>query len=297
MAFRFRSAIGFCIATTLLVSICADLWGQTINITPERVELGRLKDDRLQEVSGLVASRRNPGFFWCHNDSGDSSRIFLIDTSANVQATYYFENKKFIDVEDIAWARYNGEDYLLIADIGDNLKKRPYVTIYLIKEPLYDEHISDIVQIGENDIRSIHIHYAERPMDAEALFVDPVDNGVYIITKRDFRSRVYGVDIWSDTTLDKYKLATYIELPTTFVTAADISDSGNQILIKNLLNIYFWERRPGETVYDVLRRPYLGIPYKVEPQGEALAFDLDGLSFYTLSERALGMPVYLYHYK
>ncbi|MBP47012.1 MAG: hypothetical protein CMH53_03655, partial [Myxococcales bacterium] len=50
------------------------------------IEAGRIDDDRLPELSGLVASASYPGWFWGHNDSGQSvARLYLIDDKAAVR--------------------------------------------------------------------------------------------------------------------------------------------------------------------------------------------------------------------
>ena len=36
---------------------------------------------QIQEASGIVASYRNKGYLWTHNDSGDRNRIFLLDAN------------------------------------------------------------------------------------------------------------------------------------------------------------------------------------------------------------------------
>ena len=41
--------------------------------------VARLENCYIRESSGVCASRRNPGIFWTHNDSGDTARAFLID--------------------------------------------------------------------------------------------------------------------------------------------------------------------------------------------------------------------------
>src|SRR5690606_12327811 len=45
--------------------------------------LGSVDDARLAELSGLAASRRHPGLFYAHNDSGDVARVFVLDGSAH----------------------------------------------------------------------------------------------------------------------------------------------------------------------------------------------------------------------
>ncbi|MEK9751464.1 MAG: hypothetical protein VW236_07935 [Flavobacteriaceae bacterium] len=43
--------------------------------------LGYSIDTRLKEISGLVVSRKNPGVFWVHNDSGDAPVLYALDQS------------------------------------------------------------------------------------------------------------------------------------------------------------------------------------------------------------------------
>jgi len=42
----------------------------------DRLDLGLINNDSLNEVSGLAASRKNSNVLWTHNDSGDESRVF-----------------------------------------------------------------------------------------------------------------------------------------------------------------------------------------------------------------------------
>src|SRR5690606_1376893 len=85
-------------------------------------------------------------------------------------------------------------------------------------------------------------------------------------------------------------------IPYTFITSADISVDGTEILVKNLLNVYYWRRRPGETVPEALNRRAIRLPYRPEPQGEAIAFSNKGNGYYTLSEAVLGLDAILYFY-
>ena len=44
-------------------------------------KIATLEDERINESSGVAASRMYPGYLWTHNDSGDSARLFLIATN------------------------------------------------------------------------------------------------------------------------------------------------------------------------------------------------------------------------
>ncbi|NLT76895.1 MAG: hypothetical protein GXX98_10255, partial [Planctomycetes bacterium] len=66
------------------------------------VEAGIVRTPLIQEASGLVASRKNPGVLWVHNDSGDTARVFAIDTRGNLLGVCSVTGAKARDWEDIA---------------------------------------------------------------------------------------------------------------------------------------------------------------------------------------------------
>ena len=46
------------------------------------VDKGFIENEQLDEASGLIASRKNPGYFWAHNDSNVALMPCSISTSA-----------------------------------------------------------------------------------------------------------------------------------------------------------------------------------------------------------------------
>lgn len=256
--------------------------------------LGKVNNSSLTEISGIIPSKINSGMFWVHNDSGNKSEIYLINQKTELVFTVKLDGVKLVDAEDIARFDMNGENYLLIADIGNNLKDRDTLSLYLLKEPKWSGEKEQTVKFS--DLQTIKFKYKDAPRDAEAVFVDPVDKQIYIISKRDFKSSLFSLplNVNSDMVLITSKL---IDLPATFCTAADISADGKYILVKNLTHIYLWERNNKESMYKVFENKPKEIPYLIEPQGEAICFDLYDRFFYTISERPLGLDSYLYQYK
>ncbi len=260
-----------------------------------REPLGKVKDSRLNELSGLERSVKHPQCFWTHNDSGDSARFFLIDTLANLKATYRLEGINAIDIEDIAIYTHNGKTYLVLADIGDNLGRRKNVQLYIFEEPDVEEGRIDHI-ISREQIRILTLTYPDKARDAEAIFVDPLDLTCYLIAKRDFHVGVYPIDIVNAKTETSLVLKKAFELPITFVTAASISTDGQYILVKNLTDIFFWKREEGSSIQNAVAKQPIRLCYTPEPQGEAICFDHKNSLFYTISERPLGLDAYLYRY-
>ena len=257
--------------------------------------LGSLDNPVINEASGLVASERNEGDFWTHNDSGDRARIFLIDGAAHYKATYYLEGITAYDWEDIAMMERNGNHYLVVGDIGDNRGERPDIQLHVFKEPEFPavSVTSDALTVTE--VYTFVMQYEDGPRDAESLFVDPVDGQLYIVSKRELEVGVYTTPL-PDYPTDTLMLRKVCTLPHTFMTSAAVSADGRELLIKNLLNVFYWKRRPGESIAGMLGRPAMIQPYRPEPQGEAVAFALDGSGYYTISEAVLGMKSVLYFY-
>ncbi|WP_133583472.1 hypothetical protein [Sphingobacterium yanglingense] len=258
--------------------------------------MGKLKSPKLTEVSGIVSSYANNSLFWVHNDSGDKANIYLIDSLADLKATVHLEGINVVDAEDIASLMIDGVPHLLLADMGNNLRNRDTLSLFLFKEPVLDK-LNASYTVARKDILEIRYRYQDKRRDAEALFVDPLDNMVYIISKRDFRSTLFRLSISDRARSTVQELFPLMQLPLTFVTAADIRQDGRYIAVKNLTSIFIWKRDENQDIISALKRPYVQVPYEIEPQGEAICFDRNKRRFYTISERPFGLDSYLYAYE
>ncbi|MNL11411.1 hypothetical protein D3C87_1322460 [compost metagenome] len=236
--------------------------------------LGEIIDKQLSELSGVINATQS-SYFWVHNDSGDDARVYLINKKGKLMCSYQLESIDVKDCEDIARVMIKGKSFLILADIGDNRAHRKHVKLHIFPEPVYKDG----------------------PRDAEALFVDPIDRQLYIVSKRDFQSTVYKSNVFNDSKKNLSILTPVQKLPFTFVTSADISPSGDAVLIKNLTQIFYWKRKRSESIEETLSKKPISIPYEVESQGEAIAFGLEGEGFYTVSERPFGLKSYLYFFE
>ncbi|WP_379004289.1 hypothetical protein [Parapedobacter sp. GCM10030251] len=270
-------------------------WAQDDSPFTQGRAKGKISHAEINEASGLVTSVKNPGFLWTHNDSGDAARIFLIDDSAQLKATYYLQGVTARDWEDIGTMARSERNYLLVGDIGDNGGRRPYIKVHRIEEPVMHRREISIDTIPREHIATYVLKYEDGPRDAESLFFDPIDNYLYVISKRELRSGIYRT-VFPETPTDTLVLKHVGTLPHTFITSADLSEDGTEILMKNLLNVFYWQRSPGESIPQSLKRPAVRLPYRPEPQGEAVAFSRDGRGYYTLSEAPLGFTAILYFY-
>jgi hypothetical protein len=250
--------------------------------------------DSIGEISGLAhASDKGHDRFWGEEDSGNRAALYLLDQSGNLLGIQYLDGLWNRDWEDIAGARGEQGDYeLYLADIGDNLQIFPFITVYRFTEPNPDPTQWKDSLIQQFDV--INLFYPDGPHNAEALMVDPLSRDIYIVTKGDSAGLYvarYPQSLQEAQRMDKMAI-----LPLTGVTAADISPDGRRILIKNYQDIFYWDRQDGEAITDCLQRAPQKLAYDPEPQGEALAWNLAGDAFYTLSEKVSYHPVFLFHY-
>ena len=85
----------------------------------------------IPEASGIVKSRRYPGIFWVHNDSGNPPLLFAIRGDGRIVRQFRLAIPN-IDWEDIA---IDDQGHLYLGDIGNNTGALPLRAIYRIDEP------------------------------------------------------------------------------------------------------------------------------------------------------------------
>lgn len=253
--------------------------------------LGTLDEASIDEASGLAASRLHPFLLYTHNDSGGEPEVYMIDTLGKYQGKIKLDGVRNQDWEDISIgpSKEAEESYIYVADIGDNNAKRDKVQIYRFAEPT--ELAKEITVKPER----ITLTYPDGAKDAETVLVDPWNGDLLVLSKRDTSNTLYRATAeqldGQDVVLEKV-----MKLPITMAVGGDISADGKQILIKNYWAVYYWEREEGESLAEALARKPVQLPYKPEPQGEAIGFSASGDRYYTLSESRFRIKPVLYQY-
>ena len=267
------------------------------------IALAEIQDDRtLDEISGLAASVKNPGCYWVHNDSGDEARIYLINTEGKIVCTVnidtdYTDNR---DWEDIAVGPgpVDGETYIYIGEIGDLNRGYSNKFIFRIVEPEVETAILDQgLDVAREAVSTIKYDYADGSRDAEILLIDPLTKDLYIVTKREDHVQIYHLPYPQDYSEEKIILTkSDVTLPFRMTNGGDISADGQEILIKNLDHVFYWKREEGESILEALSRPSRKLPYKKEPQGEAIGWLRDGTGYLTVSEEKDNVTPVIYLY-
>jgi hypothetical protein len=270
--------------------LCCNISPQNSTLFERGQSLGTNKNKKLEEVSGLVASVANPGMLWAHNDSGHAAALFLLDDQANTVKVFKLENVKNRDWEDITLGAgpTPGVSYLYIGDIGDNYSRHKFKYIYRLPEPTPDQ--DEII----NKVDTLVIVMPDGPVDTEALMADPVTHNLYLLSKREPQISLYEIPMTNSDTLQAVVVA---KLPITQVVAANVSTDGNEVLVKNYDQVYYWKKEGQESLTQLLQKPAIKLNYDREAQGESIGWARDGSGFYTLSENSHGERGHLIFYK
>jgi 5'-nucleotidase len=263
-----------------------------------------IRDRRLDEVSGVVASRVHAPNLWVHNDSGEPAVSLLAPDGASL-GTYMLDGATNVDWEDIAIGPGPQPDtsYLYVGDIGDNLAARDPVVVYRVLEPANDPDGTGGVL---SNVETISLRYPDHPVDAESLIVDPLSGDLFVIDKQYtsgigvvFRAPKGRLADGADITLEKVASFTLPAedagsaglLPGTIITGADVAPDGTAVLVRTYSRVLAYVRPTGAPLAAAFGVDPCSAPAAAERQGEAVGFAADGTSYFTISEGA-GAPIH-----
>ncbi|CAN1556759.1 hypothetical protein MCEMSE15_02444 [Fimbriimonadaceae bacterium] len=282
-------------ATLLAVSL--PVQERTVDLTP----IAKVELPALDEMSGIVKSRRFPNTYWVHNDSGDAARIFAIQPTGDVLFKGW-ENRKADagktpdakpyegisilgafnqDWEDIA---IDG-DTLYLSDLGNNANARRDLGIYVVDEP------NPLEAREAHLISRIPVRYPEQTdfppkagyrYDCEGIFVKA--GKLYIVTKE----RTPGGKLPVDTTvlyrLDSRRTDAVNPLKRLgerkglggWVTSSDLSPNGKYLALLTqapFASVWIFDASGPDSQW--LNKPIRQIRLNKAQQCEAIGFEDD----------------------
>jgi hypothetical protein len=226
---------------------------------PHGTEVLRFDDPAIVEASDLVVDR---GLFVTTNDSGDTGRVFVVDRRGRTVGVTHWPDAP-TDVEALAPA---GPGAVWVGDIGDNLGRRPDVTITR-------------VPVGRGD-RTVHpvsyrLSYPGGARDAETLVRDPRTGRLYVASKDVFGGTLYEVPrrLSPDRVNPLKRIGRVLPLATDGAFLPD----GRHLMVRGYgsATVYAWPSL----------QPVASFDLPAQPQGEGIAVAADG-SVYLSSEGA-----------
>ena len=251
------------------------------------VERARLADKSIDELSGLTASRRYPGLLWCHNDSGDSARIFALDAKGETIVTVNFAGLEARDWEDITLAG----GWIYIGEIGDNFAVNPDIRVYRTREPRFNPRkLGQTVTLQARQWQEMTLHYPDGARDAETLAATP-DGRLLIVSKNKAGSNFYALTRpFADglsATLDKIESGVQFGATgwlTKLVTGGEVSPDGRELALTTYSQLV---QIPLARPFDfqsmqLNRRQTRALP--ALKQCESLCYSADGRTLWVSSE-------------
>jgi hypothetical protein len=250
---------------------------------PGRV-LCRLQNEEIAESSGLACSRRLPGYFWTHNDSGGDARVYLFDEKGRNLGSCELEDILAFDCEDMFSYRENGRDYLVLCDVGNNGRSAGTHMLHVIEEPPFDAQQG--VQVDRTPVlQTIYLAYEDDHRNCEAVGMDPSSRTMLFVTReRESECYVYAL-AWPESREEKAAVARRIailKLPP--VTAMDVSPDGRRAVVLTYGNAFEFVRGENEDWRQAFSRQPREIVVPERVQGESICYGSDGKTLYLTSE-------------
>ncbi|MFG1604232.1 hypothetical protein [Actinoplanes sp. NPDC049265] len=253
---------------------------------PAGKKVCKIGDDKLDELSGLVAT---DGGFVVINDSTDQvshKRVFFLDDKCKVKKSQPYSGDGPRDTEDLALSP-DGRT-LWVADIGSNDKKRTVVGLWSMPAD------------GSAKPQLYRMHYPDGGHNAEALLING-DGTPIIVT---WETGGTPASIYAPTAALKkgttegvpLKKAGEIKVPPSQTPATGIGLVGRSTInggsitkgaTKAVLRTYTdaleWDVTGGDVLAAIKGKPRI-TPLPNEQQGESISFSPDGKLFYTVSD-------------
>jgi hypothetical protein len=245
-----------------------------------RAQTGKVRDASLEELSGIVQSRRDGKLLWGIEDSGNPAQLAAFRTNGAAAGLWNVAGAENFDWEDIATGpgAPGGAAWLYAADIGDNLGQRDDVTIYRVPEPGAPSGGGTTAPA-----QALELEYPDGAHDAESFLVDPRRGTLIVITKG-VPGAVYAASkpkSWSGTV----RLRKVADAGVAYATAADVSADGRTVAVRGYFSVALWQRRGSEPLTSTLRRAPCTSPTGLDDgQGEAIALAANGRSAWIVAE-------------
>ncbi|GAA2384958.1 hypothetical protein [Dactylosporangium salmoneum] len=258
-----------------------------------------ISDPQITEVSGLVVTA--DGYAVINDSKTERSRekIYFLDEQCRPTRSVPYPSSAF-DPEDLAVTK---DGTLWVADVGDNTTltggsghSRTSIALWSLAP-------------GSNSPVIHRLAYPDgRARDAEALIMD--EDGRPIIITKEPVGEVYTLTTPLPannanpeplTRVGTFRPQTtgtanpYGIVGTGVVTGAALSPDGKRAVVRTMSDAYEFTVADGDVVAAITTGTPRITPLPGEPQGEAIAFTLDGRYYVTVSDQSKATPILRYN--
>ncbi|PPK96285.1 hypothetical protein LY01_00101 [Nonlabens xylanidelens] len=158
---------------------------------PQRITTNHVTDlaQTITETSGLEYYQNQ---IITHNDSGDTPTLYFLDTLGNLLYHKTYKHMTAIDWEDVT----KDDEYLYIADLGNNYGDRKDLTIFKIALTDLQNENATVTRLNINypDQKSFERGEQNHPYDAESIVA--IEENLYVFSKdwKDQTTIIYKID-------------------------------------------------------------------------------------------------------
>ncbi len=284
------------LATLGFISLSAcQATSEPVSLRWAEPQFAGIPEAKLNELSGLARSNMHEGIFWAHNDSGEIAEIYAINSQAQTKAIYSLEAIRNIDWEDITSFRFQGKNYLAIADTGDNGGLRKDLFIHIFEEP------AQLTKNGKiTAIRTIQFQWPDGARDTESLVADEQRQQFYLISKKRVPAEVFALPFKAKNGAVPKRISALeniaqpeqktMNIKGDFgryraqITGADISPDGQWLAVLNYQQVVFFSLSAKKI--PTYLNPIQTITLPWLPQAEGIAFSSDGNNLFIGSEQS-----------
>ncbi|KYG01838.1 cell wall anchor protein [Sorangium cellulosum] len=255
--------------------------------------VGSLTSTDIVEISGLAASRVNPGILYAHSEN-NANFVAIQKTNAAVVGSYVAGVFPW-DWEDIATGPCPAGSCIFMGDIGRiSGHPLPYPTTFAVvrmKEPNLAAGETSGTVSGDR----FPFQYPDTPQNAEALMVHPTTGDIYVVTKEGTTgvSRVYKFPspLPAPGTLSTLIHVADLQMPLgpdenfRSVTAGAIHPCADRFLLRTYRAVYEYRAPAGAGFEAAFAASPVALTDTVEGQGESIEYEADGSGYFTMTER------------
>lgn len=258
--------------------------------TPART--ATVDDDKVNQVSGIVASHRYPGLIWAEEDAGSDPELIAIDADGTVLNRVNVTGAENTDWEDITLGPCADtvEDAcgcLYLGDLGSNDQTRTEGVVWVVPEPSpLDE--------DTRPATALRFRWPDGPHDAEALLVHPQTGAITLITKEATGpARIYrfpGTALQPSAETVELLDVGVLDLAAAGstggrVTGGAISPLGDRVVVRTTADALLFALGAAD-VGAALQREAERVPVHESDAGEAITFSPDGERLLLIDEGA-----------
>jgi hypothetical protein len=243
---------------------------------------------RLSEVSGICASRSQPGVFWVHDDSNNAASIYAINAAGALLQRYDLSTTNG-DWEDICLGPGPGGDCIYIGDIGDNGSVRSDCHLLRVVEPTVPATPQAPIALT---FEAFYFTYPGGAQNCESLLIDWGSGTPYLVEKTGGTVRVHKFPMPLSTAWTAGSPTTLVPVTSTItgnsLTGGDASLDARRVILRNGGAATEYARPQGATFEAIFTQTGTAVSVPGGQQYEAICYSSDGTKLFSTTEIASG---------